>query len=130
MQPGKPQGFGVVGEDATPIFTLPGNPVSAYVSFEMFVVPALHKLTGREPGGPRLTTATLTTSVRSMRGRQQLLRARVDIDAGGVRATPVGGPGSHLIAGLAQADALIVLAEGVTRVDQGEQVPVLLLDRS
>ena len=47
MQPGKPQGFGVVGEDATPIFTLPGNPVSAYVSFEMFVVPALHKLTGR-----------------------------------------------------------------------------------
>ena len=49
MQPGKPQGFGVVGEDATPIFTLPGNPVSAYVSFEMFVVPALHKLTGREP---------------------------------------------------------------------------------
>ena len=130
MQPGKPQGFGVVGEDATPIFTLPGNPVSAYVSFEMFVVPALHKLTGREPGGRRLTTATLTTSVRSMRGRQQLLRARVDIDAGGVRATPVGGPGSHLIAGLAQADALIVLAEGVTRVDQGEQVPVLLLDRS
>ena len=130
MQPGKPQGFGVVGEDATPIFTLPGNPVSAYVSFEMFVVPALHKLTGREPGGRRLTTATLTTSVRSMRGRQQLLRARVDIDAGGVRATPVGGPGSHLIAGLAQADALIVLAEGVTRVEQGEQVPVLLLDRS
>ena len=37
MQPGKPQGFGIVGEDATPIFTLPGNPVSAYVSFEMFV---------------------------------------------------------------------------------------------
>ena len=47
MQPGKPQGFGFVGEDQTPIFTLPGNPVSAYVSFEMFVVPALHKLTGR-----------------------------------------------------------------------------------
>ena len=129
MQPGKPQGFGVVGEDATPIFTLPGNPVSAYVSFEMFVVPALHKLTGREPVGRRLTTATVTESVRSMRGRQQLLRARVDLDAGGLRATPVGGAGSHLIAGLAQADALIVLAEGVTRVEQGEQVPVLLLDR-
>ena len=130
MQPGKPQGFGVVGEDATPIFTLPGNPVSAYVSFEMFVVPALHKLTGREPAGRRLTTATVTESVRSMRGRQQLLRARVELGAGGVRATPVGGAGSHLIAGLAQADALIVLAEGVTRVEQGEQVPVLLLDRS
>ena len=130
MQPGKPQGFGVVGEDATPIFTLPGNPVSAYVSFEMFVVPALHKLTGREPVGRRLTTATVTSPVRSIRGRQQLLRARIDLDAGGVRATPVGGAGSHLIAGLAQADALIVLAEGVTRVEQGEQVPVLLLDRT
>ena len=44
--------------------------------------------------------------------------------------TPVGGAGSHLIAGLAQSDALIVLAEGVTRVDQGDEVPVLLLDRA
>ena len=129
MQPGKPQGFGVVGEDETPIFTLPGNPVSAYVSFEMFVVPALHKLTGREPIGRSLTTAALQTPLRSMRDKQQLVRARVDLGADGVRVTPVGGAGSHLIAGLAQADALIVLAEGVTRVDQGEQVPVLLLDR-
>jgi molybdopterin molybdotransferase len=49
MQPGKPQGFGVIGEDDTPIFTLPGNPVSAYVSFELFVVPALRKMMGRTP---------------------------------------------------------------------------------
>jgi molybdopterin molybdotransferase len=129
MQPGKPQGFGVVGEDATPIFTLPGNPVSAYVSFEVFVVPALHRLTGREPAGRTLVTATLTAPVRSMPGKQQLVRAKVDLSAGGVRVTPVGGAGSHLVAGLAQADALILLAEGVTRADLGEQVPVLLLDR-
>ena len=65
-----------------------------------------------------------------MRGKQQLVRAQVDLAAGGVRVDArSGGAGSHLIAGLAQADALIVLAEGVTRVDQGEQVPVLLLDR-
>src|SRR3954451_23201209 len=69
MHPGKPQGFGVVGEDATPIFTLPGNPVSAYVSFEMFVVPALHQLTGRATVGRRMVTGTVTTSVRSMRGK-------------------------------------------------------------
>ena len=49
MQPGKPQGFGVVGEDRTPIFTLPGNPVSSYISFEMFVLPALRKMMGRLP---------------------------------------------------------------------------------
>ena len=57
------------------------------------------------------------------------MRASVHLGADGVRVTPVGGAGSHLIAGLAQADALIVLAEGVTHVDQGDQVPVLLLDR-
>ncbi len=129
MQPGKPQGFGLVGEDATPIFTLPGNPVSAYVSFEMFVVPALHKLTGREPVGRELTMATVTAPLRSMREKLQLVRASVQLGADGVRVTPVGGAGSHLVAGLARADALIVLAEGVTRVDQGDQVPVLLLDR-
>ena len=128
MQPGKPQGFGVVGEDQTPIFTLPGNPVSAYVSFEMFVVPALHRLVGRESGPRQLTTARLQQPVRSIRGRTQLLRARTDLDADGLRATPVGGPGSHLIGGLARADALIVLAEDVTRADMGDQVPVLLLD--
>ena len=130
MQPGKPQGFGVVGEDGTPIFTLPGNPVSAYVSFEMFVVPALHKLTGRATVGRRLVTGTVTTSMRSMRDKQQLVRAKVSLGAGGVQVTPVGGTGSHLIAGLAQAEALIVLAEGVTHVDQGDEVPVLLLDRA
>ena len=121
MQPGKPQGFGVVGEDATPIFTLPGNPVSAYVSFEMFVVPALHKLTGRGDVGRRLVTGTVTTALRSMRGKQQLVRAQVELGACGVRVTPVGGAGSHLIAGLAQADALIVLAEGVTRRRPGRR---------
>ncbi len=49
MQPGKPQGFGFVGEDATPILTLPGNPVSSYVSFEVFVLPALRRMMGRLP---------------------------------------------------------------------------------
>nr|WP_246355323.1 molybdopterin-binding protein [Nocardioides ungokensis] len=49
MQPGKPQGFGLVGEDETPIFTLPGNPVSSYISFEMFVLPAIRKLMGKAP---------------------------------------------------------------------------------
>ncbi len=128
MQPGKPQGFGVVGEDRTPIFTLPGNPVSAYVSFEMFVVPALRKLTGRDPVRRPLTTATVQTSLRSMRGKLQLVRARLDHDAIGLRATPVGGAGSHLVAGLAQADALIVVDPDVTWVEQGDQVQVLLLD--
>jgi molybdopterin molybdotransferase len=128
MQPGKPQGFGTVGEDRTPIFTLPGNPVSAYVSFETFVVPALRKLTGHEDTGRTLLVAAAGEQLRSMRGKRQLVRAQVSNGEAGLVATPVGGAGSHLIAGLAQADALIVLEPDVTRVERGEPVPVLLLD--
>jgi molybdopterin molybdotransferase len=49
MQPGKPQGFGTIGPDSTPIITLPGNPVSSYVSFEVFVRPVIRKMLGVEP---------------------------------------------------------------------------------
>lgn len=130
MQPGKPQGFGTVGEDHTPIFTLPGNPVSAYVSFAVFVAPALRKLMGGDPQlDRRLTTAVLEERVRSMSGKRQYLRGRVDHDARSTRVTPVGGAGSHLVAGLARANCLIVLDEDVTHVEAGEQVPVLMLDR-
>jgi molybdopterin molybdotransferase len=129
MQPGKPQGFGTVGEDATPIFTLPGNPVSAYISFQAFVVPALRKLMGREPVERPLVNAMLDAPVRSLRGRRQYLRGNFDTDRGGAHVTPVGGPGSHLVAGLAGANCLIVLDEETTGVPAGQHVPVMLLDR-
>ena len=75
MQPGKPQGFGHVGEDRTPIFTLPGNPVSSYISFELFVLPAIRKLMGRTPYARPATTARLTRDLRSPDGRRQFARA-------------------------------------------------------
>jgi molybdopterin molybdotransferase len=129
MQPGKPQGFGTVGEDSTPIFTLPGNPVSAYVSFEVFVAPALRKMMGRTPYNRSLVRATLTSEVSSIKGRRQFLRGFFEPRVGGSVVTPVGGPGSHLLGGLAQANALIVLAEDITSVSAESDVPVLLLDR-
>jgi molybdopterin molybdotransferase len=129
MQPGKPQGFGVIGEDDTPIFTLPGNPVSSYVSFEVFVAPALRKMMGRTPYSRNLVRATITSEVSSMRGRRQFLRGFFEPRVGGSVVTPVGGPGSHLMGGLAQANALIVLAEDVTTVPADSDVPVMLLDR-
>jgi molybdopterin molybdotransferase len=129
MQPGKPQGFGVVGEDRTPIFTLPGNPVSSYVSFELFVVPALRKMMGRTPLNRTLVRARITADVTSMKGRRQFLRGFFEPRVGGSVVTPVGGAGSHLMGGLAQANALIVLAEDVTSVAAESDVPVLLLDR-
>ncbi|HET6166673.1 MAG TPA: gephyrin-like molybdotransferase Glp [Marmoricola sp.] len=129
MQPGKPQGFGVIGEDGTPIFTLPGNPVSAYISFELFVVPALRKMMGLLPFNRTLVRARITTDVTSLPGRRQFLRGLFEPRVGGSVVTPVGGAGSHLMGGLSQANALIVLAEDVTEVTADSDVPVLLLDR-
>jgi molybdopterin molybdotransferase len=129
MQPGKPQGFGVIGEDSTPIFTLPGNPVSAYISFELFVVPALRKMMGLLPYNRTLVRARITTDVTSLAGRRQFLRGQFEPRVGGSVVTPVGGAGSHLMGGLSQANALIVLAEDVTKVAADSDVPVLLLDR-
>ena len=78
MQPGKPQGFGVVGEDETPIFTLPGNPVSSFISFEMFVLPALRRMMGRLPYARPTVEATLTHAVTSPPGRAQYLRGELE----------------------------------------------------
>ncbi len=128
MQPGKPQGFGVVGEDQVPIFTLPGNPVSAYISFEMFVLPALRKLMGKAPYSRPTTRARLTHGVSSPQGRRQFLRGSFERGRGGPTVSPVGGPGSHLIGGLADSNALIVVPEDTTSLPAGEMVQVLALD--
>jgi molybdopterin molybdotransferase len=129
MQPGKPQGFGVVGEDSTPIFTLPGNPVSAYVSFEMFVTPALRKMMGRTPYTRSMVRAKITDAVTSIPGRRQFVRGFFEPKVGGSTVTPVGGTGSHLLGGLSHSNALIVLGEEVTSAQAGSDVPVILLDR-
>ncbi|WP_121253595.1 gephyrin-like molybdotransferase Glp [Nocardioides ferulae] len=128
MQPGKPQGFGTVGEDAVPVFTLPGNPVSAYLSFQVFVLPALRKMMGKTPFERPQQRARLTRGVNSPTGRRQFLRGERGSDAAGTHVTPVGGPGSHLLGDLANADCLIVLPEETSRVEAGEQVAVLPLD--
>jgi molybdopterin molybdotransferase len=125
MQPGMPQGFGTVGPDATPIFTLPGNPVSAYVSFLLFVRPVFDALQDsyRERGKPR--QATLAGPVSSPAGRRSYLRAVLD-DAAEV-VTPVSGQASHQLASLARANVLVIVPEQVTALDAGATVDVLEL---
>ncbi|MEV5171556.1 gephyrin-like molybdotransferase Glp [Streptomyces flaveolus] len=125
MQPGKPQGFGSIGPDHTPLLALPGNPVSSYVSFELFVRPAIRALMGlTDLHRPRARAALKAdAALRSPKGRRQFLRGTY---AEG-EATPVGGAGSHLIAALAQADALIVVPEDVESVEPGSEVEVVLL---
>ncbi|MCM0621449.1 molybdotransferase-like divisome protein Glp [Nocardioides bruguierae] len=126
MQPGKPQGYGRVGEDSVPIFTLPGNPVSAYISFELFVLPALRTMMGLLPASRPHVRARLTHALTSPRGRRQYMRGDLDRAAGSV--SPVGGPASHLVGDLAMADALIVVPEDVTELPAGAEVEVLPLE--
>jgi molybdopterin molybdotransferase len=128
MQPGKPQGFGLIGPNKTPIVTLPGNSVSAYISFTVFVLPAIRTLMGRSPVSRTPVEARLTRAVRSPQGRRQFLRGRVGVDAQGRYVEPVGGAASHLVGSLAAADCLVVVPEQTTAVDADEQVQVLLLD--
>ncbi|MGW5613469.1 molybdotransferase-like divisome protein Glp [Streptomyces sp. NPDC003877] len=127
MQPGKPQGFGSIGPDHTPLLALPGNPVSSYVSFELFVRPAIRALMGLPDLHRPATRATLAAekALTSPKGRRQFLRGTYRDG----RVTPVGGAGSHLVAALAQADALIVVPEDTESVEPGSQVDVILLGR-
>jgi molybdopterin molybdotransferase len=123
MQPGMPQGFGTIGEKRVPIFTLPGNPVSAYVSFQLFVRPAIAALQGAGDLALPSTRATLTAGVRSPAGRRSYLRGVLDGD----RVTPLSGQGSHQIAALGRANALIVVPEQETSLPEGRTVDVLVL---
>ncbi|SHI19561.1 molybdotransferase-like divisome protein Glp [Streptomyces sp. 3214.6] len=125
MQPGKPQGFGSIGPDHTPLLALPGNPVSSYVSFELFVRPVIRTLMGLDDVHRPTTRAKVTAekALTSPKGRRQFLRATYADGA----VSPVGGVGSHLIAALAHADSLIVVPEDVECVEPGTEVDVVLL---
>ncbi len=125
MQPGMPQGFGVIGAGQTPIFTLPGNPVSAYVSFHLFVRPAASVMQNQDPERLPRARAVLTAPVRSPRDRRSFLRGILNTGDGTV--TPVPGQGSHQLASLARANALIVVPESVTEMGAGSDVDVLVL---
>ncbi len=125
MQPGMPQGFGLIGPEHVPIFTLPGNPVSAFVSFRLFVAPALCALQGLPARRQPLRWARLTAAVRSPEHKRSFLRGIADIDTGVV--TPLTGQSSHQIASLARANALIVVPEQVTSLAEGEAVEVMEL---
>ncbi len=130
MQPGMPQGFGTVGEDATPIFTLPGNPVSAFVSFEVFVRPAIRKMNGLARLHRPSARATLTAAITSPEGKRQFARARIEPTAeGGHEVSVLSGQGSHMLGDLAQANALVVVPEAVTELAAGAEVDVMLLER-
>jgi molybdopterin molybdotransferase len=120
MQPGMPQGCGTVA--GTPIITLPGNPVSALVSFEVFVRAPLRRAMGLpHPDRPR-RGAVLTEDLTSPRGKRQFRRGVLDAQSGTV--TSYGPPASHHLRWLASANCLLEIDEDVDRLTAGSQVTV------
>jgi len=124
MQPGMPQGFGFL--EGKPFFGLPGNPVSVFVSFEMFVRPAILKMMGRANLGRPEVSAALTESIEGPRDKSVFVRVDVTRGAGGWSAAPTGGRGSNLISTVARANGLAVLPPGVGSLEAGERVTVFL----
>jgi molybdopterin molybdotransferase len=128
MQPGKPQGFGLIGAERTPMIMLPGNPVSAFVSFEAFVRPVIRKLMGTRPYTRTPVRCTTLHAISSMPGRQQFARGIVRRGSDGSSQVELaGGHGSHLMGDLARANALVILDEDTDFVASGDTVDVWLL---
>ncbi len=124
MQPGMPQGFGEI--EGTPFFGLPGNPVSVFVSFEVFLRPALMKMMGRRQLFRPEVPARLEEDVTGPGGKTQFARVRVRRTKDGWAATPTGGRGSNLIATVARANGLAIVPQGVETARAGSQVNVML----
>lgn len=125
MQPGMPQGAGRY-RSGPAVATLPGNPVSSMVSFEVFVRPALRAAAGHQRTHRPIRSARLTEALRVPAGKRQYRRAWFDSD--GLTVTPQGGPGSHLLSAMAGANCLLELPEDVTELPEGATVDVMLLD--
>jgi molybdopterin molybdotransferase len=124
LKPGKPTWFGVRGQ--TLAFGLPGNPVSAMVTFQLFARPALRALQGASPESTR-ASALLDEAVPRNPGREQAVRVRLRADADGWHATTTGEQGSHVLTSMLGAGALALIPRGEGALAVGERVEVELL---
>ncbi len=118
MQPGGPQATGVFS--GVPVISFPGNPVSTQISFEVFVAPILREAAGLPAA--RRESRTLASDLRSAPGKRQFLRGRALPDG---RVEVVGGPSSHLVAGLAASDLLIDIPEDTIELKEGDPVETI-----
>ena len=133
IQPGKPLAYGSAPRPDGGyclLFGLPGNPVSSFVTFELFVRPVVRRLRGDAPDQGRVIgRATLTDPVRKSAARRAFIRVKLDEGRdGALSASLAGGQGSHMLSALAQADALAIIEEGPAEVPAGTEVEVIRLD--
>lgn len=127
MSPGRTQTFGLIGEDGVPMVMLPGNPVSAYVSFQAFVRPLIRRLAGASEHRTVLRAIT-RTPLRSVLGRTHLLRGDLVTDTNVATVERVSDP--HAMAELSRSNALIIMGENVDHVRAGEHVLCWPLDEA
>ncbi len=127
MKPGKPLAFGRIGE--APFLGLPGNPVAAAVSFEVFGRPAIRRMLGYNDVAPVMVAACLTEEIDNRGMRRHYVRAVVEQDnAGGWTVRAAGAQGAGVLSSLSRANALLVIPETVERADPGDTFPAILLD--
>ncbi len=124
LKPGRPTWFGV--RDATLVFALPGNPVSAVVTFLLFVRPALAALQGSDPS-VRRREAMLDHALPRRPERAEAVRVALRDDDGALRATPTGPQDSHILSSMLGADGLAIVDAGDGEVPAGERVTVELI---
>ncbi|MEE8320186.1 MAG: molybdopterin molybdotransferase MoeA, partial [bacterium] len=126
QKPGKPMTFGE--KDGTLVFALPGNPVSAMISFELYVRPALRKMMGHARLFRPTVQAVLEEDIRKKRGRRNFIRGVVRKDDGILYAKTTGEQGSGILRSMSEANGIIILPEDVVGADAGDMVDVYLLD--
>lgn len=125
MKPGKPLAFGRIKEK--PIFGLPGNPVSSFVSFEQFVRPAIRKMTGCKDLAAQTVQATLTRGVSKKPGRLNFLSSNVSWENGECLVTPEAEQGSGILKSTLNANGLVVFPLEASELSKGERVTVQML---
>ena len=128
MKPGKPLAFGRIGQ--TLFFGLPGNPVSAQVTFELFARPCLAKMAGRLEADwqRREVEAELMETISHVPGRREYIRGATEWKDGRFVAQPLSGQSSANLQSLSRANSLLIVPEQATEARAGEQIRVLLLD--
>jgi len=125
MRPGMPQVRGRIG--VTPVIGLPGNPVSSFVSFEVFVRPAIRALQGRRDVHRPTVVARAVEPLHAPAHKRAYLRVRLARDGSTWTVRSTGAQGSHIITSIARADGLAIIPEAVTEVRVGDEVRVMLL---
>lgn len=125
VQPGKPLAFGHIGE--RPVVGLPGNPVSALVTFELFVRPMIRRMIGLSGDGRARLRARMDEALGKDVARRAYLRVRVDAEGDGYRAISAGGQASSQLLALASANALLVVPEGLAATEAGATYEAILL---